>query len=235
MIHKRERRSEELRLTRKVLERGAQGMTRKLGVLGALLVAVILMVSTPALGDAPAWEFTAVGLSGNTGAGFSLGEVFVPTANITVDFLGYYGSAFSFAESHNVAIYDATGTLLDSTTIDNTSFFVTTNFVYNFVTPITLLAGQTYVIDGASGLVDPYAYNDIGFTVFAPVNLLGDNFTPGNNANFTGTTPINDVTDGYWGPNFGWTASTATPEPGTLGLLIVGGLSFLGKIRRRYI
>jgi hypothetical protein len=91
------------------------------------------------------------------------------------------------------------------------------------------------VIDGASGLVDPYAFNDSGFSVGAPITLLGDNWTLGNGDYFTGTTPISDVSDGYWGPNFGFSAAAAapTPEPSSLLLLGSGLVGFAGMLRRK--
>jgi hypothetical protein len=176
-----------------------------------------------------------VGTSYNNGDGYSLGEVFVPTQNMNVDFLGYYtngGGASGLTEDHSVSLYDASGNLLATTTVDSSAAYFTTHFVYNSISTVELLAGQTYVIDGASGLTDPYAYDDTGFHVYAPINLLGDNWVVGNNSDFTGTTVIGDVTDGYWGPDFGYNTSV-TPEPSSLWLLGSGLASLAGMLRRK--
>lgn len=185
-----------------------------------------------------AWDFTPpAGNAFNNGIGYSLGEVFTVTTSITIDFLGYYAAngLGNFAESHPVALYDSNGDLLASTVINNSSVVTSGsgNFAYNVISDINLIAGQTYVIDGASGIVDQYAYNDNGFTVYAPITLLGDNWTAngGATADFTGITPINDVTDGYWGADFGW-EPLVTPEPGTMALLSAG-LIGLAALRRR--
>ena len=122
------------------------------------------------------WDFATVGNSFNNGIGYALGEVFSPTANIYVDVLAYYGTVGGFAESHDVGLYDASGNLLSSTTIDNSSTLSIPFFVGNSVTPVELFAGQTYVLVGASGVIDPYAFNDGGFAVYAPITYPGDNW-----------------------------------------------------------
>jgi hypothetical protein len=195
----------------------------KLGMMCALMAGSLM----PLTASTEAWDFTTLGTSLNNGNGYSLGQIFVPTQSFTLDFLGYYAAngLENFDESHVVSIYDAAGDLLDTTTINNSTSFTTGSgdFAFNPVTPINLIAGNTYVIDGASGTVDKYAFDDSGFTVYAPITIAGQNWilNGGGTADFTGTTPASDLTgDGYWGPNFGWDAGLVTPEPASL--LLVG-------------
>lgn len=202
----------------------------------ALLASAAALAMTPfAFADTAAWDFSSVGNSLNNTIGYSLGEVFTATKSFDVDFLGYYaldGSAANLTEDHPVALYDAAGNLLASTTINSSSAYFSANFVYNPISTIVLHAGQTYVIDGASGFVDPYVWDDSAFTVYAPITLGGDNWVGGNGDYFTGTGVIGDVSDGFWGPNFGF-GSTVTPEPSSLMLLGTGLVSLAGMLRRK--
>jgi len=193
------------------------------------------MQSATGLASTEAWDF-ATASNAYTNGNWTFGEVFVPTQNIAVDFLGYYAAngLGAFNSNHPVGMFDANGNLLASTTIDNTSSYTTSSghFAFNPIAPITLLAGQTYVVEGVSN-TDNYTWNDAGFTVYAPINILGNNWILGNGLAFNGTFLINDVADGYWGANFGWTGAAKTPEPGSLMLLSTGLLGVGGLLRRK--
>lgn len=209
-------------------------MTAKLGMLFTLASGMLM----PLTASTAAWDFTAVGSMLNNGTGYSLGEVFVPTANFSITGLGYFAATGpgGFAESHIVSIYDGSGNLLATATIGGGSLSQSSgaSFAFSPITPISLMAGETYVIDGASGVIDPYAWNDAGFAIYAPITLLGDNWTGngGGAATFTGTSVVGDVSDGYWGPNFIWNAGPAIPEP-TSFLLVGSALIAAGVLLRR--
>jgi hypothetical protein len=69
-------------------------------------------------------------------------------------------------------------------------------------------------------------------------NVNGPNVFMIQNAYIAGgvlTDPINTTgnTDSYFGPNFTYTSSTSTPEPGTLILLGSGLLGAVGVVRRK--
>jgi len=204
-----------------------------------LLAALLLPVAAQADSVSPAWEFSSIGTDGNNGAGDSLGEVFtVGSQNITVDSLGYFfDSSAGMTEQHPVAIYDANGNLVTFTIITSASTPDTADhFLFNEVIPVTLLAGETYVIDGASGVIDPFAFDDNGFTVSAAITVLGDNYSAdgGLSPDYTGVIPINDVNDGFWGADFGSDNSPPpVPEPGSLLLLGSGLVAMAGVISRK--
>lgn len=187
--------------------------------------------------NVPAWDFDCPGNNSFTNENWTFGEVFTPTQNITVDALGYFdnGTPGSFISDHPVGIFDASGNLLVQTVVTNSSTILDDvpgtsqydNFLFNPVPLTELYAGDTYVIEGVSGS-DPYVWNDNNFTVYAPLTILGNNYVLDGGLTFNGTGLINDVDDGYWGPDF-----MTTPEPGTLLLMGSGLAALAGMLRRK--
>jgi PEP-CTERM motif len=144
----------------------------------------------------------------------------------------------TFSSPHPVGLFDASGNLLASSVIDNSSQYgdsaqplinssPTGNFVFNRIAGVTLQASQTYVVEGVSNL-DPYTSSDPAFKVYLPITVLGNNWVLDNGLNFNGTFLINDVNNGYWGANFG-----VGPEPGSLVLFGSGILGLAAVVHRK--
>jgi len=79
-----------------------------------LLLAVAALLVPAAFASTAGWEFSAVGSTGTNG-NWTFGEVFTVNQNITVDFLGYFNDG-NMQDQHPVALFDANGNMLASTT-----------------------------------------------------------------------------------------------------------------------
>ena len=94
----------------------------------------------------------------------SLGFLFTANQDLTIVSLGYYDdTAEGFVTAHTVGIFDSTGTLMVSATLDaGADAVLDGHFRYVDIDPITLAAGATYTAAATTGQADPWAYGDRG-------------------------------------------------------------------------
>lgn len=208
----------------------------------ALAGLLLMTAAAPARADSPAISGTSASF------GFSsyqtIGWQFSTNNNVTVDALGYFDFHFEagLADAHQVGIWDSSGTLLTSATVDAGVVDPLLGFFrYKTITPYLLPGGQTYTIGGTTdafnppALYDVWAHDVVGLTTDPAITL------PANAARFVltaGNTLADPTQIGAGnvlaGPNFLiGPAASAVPEPGGLALLFTGGLPLLGSLRRR--
>jgi hypothetical protein len=196
-----------------------------------------------AAASTPVMSFSAA-IPGDPDTHYSLGWKFTTNSPINVTDLGYYDAgANGLITTHSVGIFDNTGVLLTSASVDaGTTDPLVGMFRYKSITPYLLAAGQTYIVAGTSGFspnpggADPFSFGVIGLTTDPSITIPfpGDRYHL--QADDTLTFPT--ASAGYnvmLGPNFqiGAPETSPVPEPGSLALLACGGMSLLMRRRRR--
>ena len=159
-----------------------------------------------------------------TGDDWTLGWSFFTNESIIVDELGWYDSfGDGLTESHEVGLWNSTGTLLASTVVTNADPLVDW-FRYSDIPNLLLEKGEVYIVAGRSGTED-YTFEPFSLTIAPSVSYIEDRYIldPGNL-----TFPTKSTGElGWWGASF---TTTAVPEPTSAGLLTIMAM---GVLRRR--
>jgi hypothetical protein len=207
------------------------------------LVLVALVLTCLTFGNGPVRaDYAAITFSQSTNdtnnsiamkvPGWSLGYEFSVSSNLKVNALGFYDAhGAPLHDTHDVGIYDTTGTLLAQTTVTN-SDLVSDNFRYHPISGLTLHAGQSYYLAAATGTVDNYTWGTTNTQTGPGITYLTDVFVASATLTFPtssdGMTTLSKA--GWFGPNF---RVSSSPEPGSLLLLSLGTLGVGGWCCRR--
>jgi hypothetical protein len=206
-------------------------------LLSISLTAIALGLVVP-IAHADNTAITLTSSSDSSGT-YSLGFTFSPTANIDVTSLGsYFGP--NATDQQGVSVWDSSQNLLASTTVTGDGS-ATEGFQFVNITPIELLAGQTYTISAATN-GDNYAITNgggapgDGFNVGSDITYLAhvETSCSGSNACFPSGNYGTSFAD--FGANFTYTggANSPVPEPSTFLMLGSGLAGMAGMLRRKF-
>jgi Domain of unknown function (DUF4082)/PEP-CTERM motif len=210
---------------------------------------MILRYSTLALAALAGMSLSASGALASTSLGVdfpagsldfgpdiqNLGWSFTAEADVAVVGLGNLART-PFPQDQQVGLWNSSGTLLASAFVSNSSSAVgSAPWLFSAITPVRLVAGQTYVVGGQGGA--DYTGLIAGATFDPRISFGGDRFSFLTGANSPLIEPT--LTEGL-GPNeaswFGGNIElSAVPEPSTWAMMLLGfaGLGYAGYRRAR--
>jgi hypothetical protein len=143
----------------------------------------------------------------------NLGMVFTPNADITVSALGFYNMNTTNGDEQ-VAIFDTNGTVIlaqvDVTTSDPLAY----GYFWATITPVVLLAGQQYTVDGYTGNYGGDYDSEATPIVDPQITYIGHTYDYTTNLAFPDNTG-EEASDAYYGPNI-FIGSFSAPNGGPL-------------------
>jgi hypothetical protein len=168
------------------------------------------------------------------GSVWNLGWSFTVNSTVTAVGLGNWAGA-SFPQDQQVGLWDSAGTLLASSYVSNADALVGTGpWRFAVIAPVTLVAGQTYVVGGEGG-ADYTGNEGVGTVTIDPRITYGTDlytYNGGANSPLVEPTSTESRPYGWFGGNV--ELGAAVPEPAAWSLMLVGigGLGGLMRARR---
>jgi hypothetical protein len=165
--------------------------------------------------------------------GWVLGYSFLANSPISVVSLGVYDAdGDGLAGSHDVGLWDSSGTLLASTTVPSgTGGSLNAGFRFSSIAPVVLSSGSTYYVGAtALGEGDLWLEDPLSLTPAPEITYDSRRYTS-SSGSLVFPDAAGSGSTGYFGANFEFD-SAAVPEPATFGILGVG-LAALAVLRRR--
>jgi PKD repeat protein len=151
----------------------------------------------------------------NTNTPFTLGYRFVANTNATIIQLGAFdANANGLSTSHQVGLWTIGGSLIAASTVPGgTGGQLFGLFRYVNIAPVTIVAGQTYVVGALyPNAADPYLSNPSGFSVDSRITYQNDRFASGGTFSFpSGSSGVN----GWYGGNIRFNAAPQVLSPGS--------------------
>lgn len=196
------------------------------GTLAALSLLGSAILPQAAQAQTAAIDFTS-SLLGGVSVISTRGYEFNTTSSVTITGLSVFDAdALGLAESHDVGLWDASGTLLASLTVPSgTAAPLDSSGKFRYVllgSPVTLPVATGYRVGAVMivGTGDELFYNQVGLSSAPGVSYVNGAFA--NNGINTLSFPSSTFASGFSGGSFVVGSASTAPEPGTLVLVALG-------------
>jgi Domain of unknown function (DUF4082)/PEP-CTERM motif len=216
---------------------GPRVAMKTLGELGGLA-----LFAASCIAVAPAQGAVSLGVDFPAGANdlgpseWNLGWSFTANTDVSVVGLGNWAGV-SFPQDQQVGLWDSSGTLLARAFVSNSSSEVgSAPWLFSPITPVKLVAGQTYVVGGQGGaeytglIGDASADPRISFGIDLYSYVIGGANSP--LVEPTNSEALGPNEDSWFGGNI---ELSTVPEPSTWAMMLLGfaGLGYASYRRAR--